>query len=1128
MAKAKSGGSGKGADVLFRVGVAAMPEAKRSLKELGDQALRAQQQLDRSLASVSRTAEKASSAIAKGISQAIATAERQMASSVERMRKMATEASPLRQLEASMPSKSRAAVATTAATVASQTPAVSGSRLNASRDAQTQTSGRPVAGPGKTPDSPTITGLQDMLNDELARHRRHLETLATMRQNAIREMVAKENSLWKGTPAESPGSRGGTSKTSGGATPKQSPTERRAYGLDSSSAVREREERVERDTNLRQAADAAAKRRAAIEREHNSILSRDSEYKNQASARKDNTALAPMLRIQPGTDQERQFAAKSLAEQEKLIAAKLQKETELAKSITGLRGRDLQEYRGFIQGRIQALQQLAQATEAQSKTEYAANSRTVQAALRERQRTIAAQIRELTKFDGEMKRALQEEDRENDRLHSRHRARQLSTARANRAARDAEVKNQQAALNAMKSDYDRHVSTIRGANSALVEPLMNIGESVGRTVRGFAQLGLVGEENAQKLLEGWIKIQSAYDILAGSAKTVASVSKAIELWTTATTAQKSASEILAAMSKANAAAMVAETGAVNAQAGAYQRLAVSKAAASGAGAGKVGAVANVASAAIPSAPGAAGTAAAGAAPVVGGAATVFAAGVAAFVGAAAGMVSAASTIKEAAKYGFGGGAGKGTVADTIATQEASLVAKLSGSLGQRTTNALLGPLSLTGFFDPMHDLAASNSNMERMQKQRALEAEQRQLREQQKQRIEEQGTVRAQADRKRYDVETGYRRETSTMRLELAPRANPAERQLVSVRQEIAKAQRRLESLPEPSQALAHQMESRLSQLQRQSRKIEQGMVSPDLTRQRDSISREQRQAVSQIDRLRREREMVATKSEKDEKTQQILEVNQRLTELAKARSKVEMDILDAQKQGRQEAIAGAQRELDIALAKRKANLDSLKTAAERFGDMDPLEQRKLISLKQKSLTAGRDALSNQERADYENLDRMAQLDPTRVDEQGKKRLASYRDRMADASSQNLTRAERRALAEVGLGEDQDIASRAARRDAEKAGFSRYFGGRERQDSGLQKAIEQKLQAEIRQNYEVSVKLEDKRDDVARQVYNLLVPLLRGNRAEQLRAIEETAQRAIAESNSRVPTDRHQAAAMRT
>lgn len=187
-------------------------------------------------------------------------------------------------------------------------------------------------------------------------------------------------------------------------------------------------------------------------------------------------------------------------------------------------------------------------------------------------------------------------------------------------------------------------------------------------------------------------------------------------------------------------------------------------------------------------------------------------------------------------------------------------------------------------------------------------------------------------------------------------------------------------------------------------------------------------------DRTRREQirtglRMAATSSptERSQLFERQAELATRLVALAEQRFQIERDLAEKTRQKAEETLKLRQEELTTVREQLKERSDRLVGAAERFGQLSAPEQARAIEAKRKADAFGPQALSKEERA---------------------------------------------TLRGIGL----DATDRAARQgdllDAERAGFSRFFGAEERRDIASLQRQERKTTLEIKGQRELLIRLE--------------------------------------------------------
>lgn len=152
----------------------------------------------------------------------------------------------------------------------------------------------------------------------------------------------------------------------------------------------------------------------------------------------------------------------------------------------------------------QAIQNEVKLREQATRQAKQAVERQAQAEIRERERVV----REVDKF-------LKDSEKEQERIHKRHRQRQRSIALQNRKDRLEEAKQQQAAIQATERKMADASGRLSAGNAMLVEGMTSAGESLVRMATGLATIGLVSEKNNEKLLRGLVLLKGVNDSIAG-------------------------------------------------------------------------------------------------------------------------------------------------------------------------------------------------------------------------------------------------------------------------------------------------------------------------------------------------------------------------------------------------------------------------------------------------------------------------------------------------------------------------------------------------------------------------------------------------------------------------------------
>lgn len=90
------------------------------------------------------------------------------------------------------------------------------------------------------------------------------------------------------------------------------------------------------------------------------------------------------------------------------------------------------------------------------------------------------------------------------------------------------LRDQERARQEEQRSVQRSQELFRMHSNRLGESLSQSTESVMRMARGFTMLGLVGEKDLQKVQDGLLKIQAAFDIFTGAVRGIQAVERAIE------------------------------------------------------------------------------------------------------------------------------------------------------------------------------------------------------------------------------------------------------------------------------------------------------------------------------------------------------------------------------------------------------------------------------------------------------------------------------------------------------------------------------------------------------------------------------------------------------------------------
>jgi hypothetical protein len=275
-----------------------------------------------------------------------------------------------------------------------------------------------------------------------------------------------------------------------------------------------------------------------------------------------------------------------------------------------------------------------------------------------------------------------------------------------KAIYEQKVNDQKTAFEKASSEYDKAIATQHKSADEMNKAALKGARGVIDAAKGWAQLGLVGEENAKKLVEGLVLIEGAFNIAKGGVEFLEAFGQGWKAVKDSQAAANNVAKITASLRSAEFAqlrayhvALVQEAEAASIAAGANGRLAASRGAAaaaaaagSSAAAGAVGSVATgaagtaIGGALAGSAVGAGGAVAAGAAwNTLGGVALGGAATIGVFVAAIAG---AGFGLRSLVDVLTGTGKEVGSFNDTIAGWEAEIGASM---------------LSMTGMFTSLED-----------------------------------------------------------------------------------------------------------------------------------------------------------------------------------------------------------------------------------------------------------------------------------------------------------------------------------------------------------------------------------------------------------------------------------------
>lgn len=579
---------------------------------------------------------------------------------------------------------------------------------------------------------------------------------------------------------------------------------------------------------------------------------------------------------------------------------------------------------------------------------------------------------------------LKSQDREADQIHKRHRQRQLSTARAAQQALKQEEAARKNTLASARAEHDRLTGVVATGNERMISGLQASTESAARLGRGIAMLGLIGEEDTKKILDGLVKVQAAFDIFVGGTNLVRHLSTAYKGYRTAIDATAAAQKIATVASGAAATASGVQTTALNAEAVAAGRAAAAhvtlgRSRGSGAAAGLASSAVSTTAKAGSVAAGsvaAGGTASAGLAGTVATVAAPLAAFAAAITATAAATVTAGETIRDGTKYGFMGGAKQGSFSDTIATQEVNFLSMIDksflrpmeqgiGKAGPGIMKAFLG-----GFSAPMagiRKLTESEDRVERAKKQ-----------QQDIRRVNAEKEAQDQAKSEEQMLQSGFRSSTrnANHQLELSaldtdelvkPLRSSNEKLASQLRQQLAKIEAK-DLAPFRNTTLAGQRDRQVLDVRREQRELTKQEAVPErLTAQSKQIDVQIRQETENLTAARSDMQGAVTDREKLQAQKAIEESAGRIAELTKDRLRVTREIAKSQSDANQSAIESLREQIRLVQDRIAVGKNEITDAKASFGAKSPEEQQKLLAVAKKAKDAYDKGASN---VDPELLDR--------------------------------------------------------------------------------------------------------------------------------------------------------------
>jgi hypothetical protein len=122
------------------------------------------------------------------------------------------------------------------------------------------------------------------------------------------------------------------------------------------------------------------------------------------------------------------------------------------------------------------------------------------------------------------------------------------------------IKERERAEELARRTQERAFAQARAGNAMMREGLMNTAEGVTRVVRGLTLMGFVSDENLQKLLKTLAAVQGTSDLILGSVKAYSALQKAVDGYTMAVQAARTAEAARAGVAAGGAAAGVGGAG----------------------------------------------------------------------------------------------------------------------------------------------------------------------------------------------------------------------------------------------------------------------------------------------------------------------------------------------------------------------------------------------------------------------------------------------------------------------------------------------------------------------------------------------------------------------------------------
>lgn len=205
-----------------------------------------------------------------------------------------------------------------------------------------------------------------------------------------------------------------------------------------------------------------------------------------------------------------------------------------------------------------------------------------------------------------------------------------------------------------------------------------------------------------------------------------------------------------------------------------------------------------------------------------------------------------------------------------------------------------------------------------------------------------------------------------------------------------------------------------------------------------------------------------------------------RIAKLAEDRFDTERQLRDKAKQGAEEQLRLRREELDTVRDQLKERRESLMSAAERFGQLSPQEQARAVMAQQKAQRSG---------------------------------------------PQSLTKEERQTLRGIGLSGTTAAARTGDILDAERAGFSRFFGAEERRDIAQLGQQERRTTLKIEGQRELLIRIEQDEQRAVQQAATEIADLVKQREDAITSRIKEEVKNRLAELNRNQTTVQRQRAA---